>query len=160
MDPRAGALVAQHAVTVYGYRRDEAGWAGFFDTITAMRDGLLRRLGALEGAGRDRFDAEYRCIRLGDSLSLQFCNAWREPRETIGYRAAVRGSTLVISPDPFDGAAVPLQVIGRRIPARRVGSGDAGIDQRKRRRKHSFRTLNLLLPLFHFFTFPLRPTVP
>ena len=118
MDPRAGALVAQHAVTVYGYRRDEAGWAGFFDTITAMRDGLLRRLGALEGAGRDRFDAEYRCIRLGDSLSLQFCNAWREPRETIGYRAAVRGSTLVISPDPFDGAAVPLQVIGRRIPAR------------------------------------------
>lgn len=119
MDPRAGALVAEHAVTVYGYRRDEPEWAAFFDSITAMRDALLQRIGMLDGTRRDRFEADYRCVRLGDSFSLQFCNAWQEPHDTMGYRAAMRGSTLFISPDPFDRATVPLRVIGRRIPARK-----------------------------------------
>ena len=118
-DGVAGALVAQHALTVYGYRRGEAGWAPFFSTIEGMRDALLQRVGMLQGASRDLFDAYYRCVRLGDSFSLQFCNGWTEPSTTLGYRAEMQETTLLISPDPFAGATVALRVVGHRIPARR-----------------------------------------
>jgi hypothetical protein len=115
----AGALVAEHAVTVYGYRRTEPDWVPFFDSIAAMRDALLQQLGLLSGAPRESFDSHYRCVRLGDSFSLQFCNGWAAPQTTLGYRASMSGATLLISPDPFGGATVPLRVIGRRIPSRR-----------------------------------------
>lgn len=118
MDPRAGALVAEHAVTVYGYRRREPDWAPFFEAMTTMRDGLLARIDMLTGAPRTVFQLDYRCVRLGDSLSLHFCHGWHEPHETLGYRAVVRGSTLLISPDPFGGVVIPLRVMARRIPAR------------------------------------------
>ncbi len=117
-DPLAGALVAEHAVTVYGYRQREPEWAPFFGTIEAMRDALLQRLGRFTGAPRATFEAEYRCVRLGDALSLQFCNAWAKPQTTLGYQASVNGATLLVAPDPFAGATVQLRVIGRRIPAR------------------------------------------
>lgn len=117
-DPRAGALIAQHALTVYSYRAAEPDWQPFFGAIAAMRDDLLRQIGAFAGPPREQFDREYRCVRLGDLLSLLFCNGWTEPQDTLGYRAALRGSTLVISPDPFGGATVPLRVMARRIPAR------------------------------------------
>jgi hypothetical protein len=119
LDEVAGALVAEHALTVYGYRRAEAAWAPFFSTIGSMRDALLRRTGLLTGSGRSTFETWYRCVQLGDSFSLQFCNAWAEPSTTLGYRAEIRGTTLVITPDPFGGARVKLSVIGHRIPARR-----------------------------------------
>jgi hypothetical protein len=118
-DGLAGALVAEHALTVYGYRRGEAGWAQLFSTIEGMRDALLQRLGMFSGASRDTFDAYYRCVRLGDMFSLQFCNAWTDPSTTLGYRAEMQGTTLLISPDPFAGATVALRVVGHRIPARR-----------------------------------------
>jgi hypothetical protein len=119
MDPRAGALVAEHAITVYGYRANEREWAPFFASITAMRDALLQRLGASSGPARQAFDAGYRCVRLGDSFSLQFCNGWAASQTTLGYRAGMVRSALCITPDPFGGAVVPLRVIGRRIPLRR-----------------------------------------
>lgn len=122
VDPRAGALIAQHAVTVYAYRAGEPEWQAFFGPITAMRDDLLNRIGASEGAAREAFDREYRSVRLGDSFSLQFCNGWTKAQETFDYRAELRGSSLVISPDPFAGASVPLRVMARRIPARRYAS--------------------------------------
>ncbi len=121
-DLRAGALVAQHAITVYSYRRSEPEWGPFFAPITAMRDDLLRQVAADSGAAREAFDREYRCVRLGDSFSLQFCNGWTTPQETFGYRAELRGSTLAISPDPFAGGSLPLRVMGRRIPARRYAT--------------------------------------
>jgi uncharacterized protein DUF3891 len=118
-DPLAGALIAEHAVTVYGYRQREPEWVPFFGAIEAMRDALLERIGMFAGAPRETFEAEYRCVRLGDALSLQFCNAWAEPQTTLGYRASTNGAILLIHPDPFGGVSVPLRVIGRRVPARR-----------------------------------------
>lgn len=122
IDPRAGALVAEHAITVYSYRRAEPEWQPFFGPITAMRDELLRQVDADSGAAREAFDREYRCVRLGDSFSLQFCNGWTAPQDTFDYRAELRGSTLVIAPDPFAGGAVTLRVMARRIPARRYAT--------------------------------------
>lgn len=124
-DLRAGALIAQHAVTVYAYRTGEPEWQSFFGPITSMREDLLSQLGASGNAAREAFDQQYRCVRLGDSFSLQFCNGWTASQETLGYRAELQGFTLVISPDPFAGAAVPLRVMARRIPARRYESDAA-----------------------------------
>jgi len=114
-DGLAGALVAEHAVTVYGYRRSDAAWASFFSTIEGMRDALLERTGFTD---RALFEAYYRCVRLGDSFSLHFCNNWTDASTTLGYRAEMQGTTLRIAPDPFAGATVELRVVGHRIPAR------------------------------------------
>jgi hypothetical protein len=119
---RAGALIAQHAITVYAYRAVEPEWQPFFGPITALREDLLEQIGAAHGASREAFDREYRCVRLGDSFSLQFCNGWTAAQDTYGYRAELRGSSLVISPDPFGGSAVPLRILARRVPARRYAS--------------------------------------
>jgi hypothetical protein len=116
--PRAGALIAQHAMTVYSYREADAEWSGFFAELASMRDALLERTDGTSPEARRAFEAEYRVVRLGDALSLQFCNGWREPQTTLDYTARVEGNTLLIAPDPFGGATVPLRVIGRRIPAR------------------------------------------
>lgn len=109
-------------MTVYAYRAGEPEWQPFFGPVTAMRDDLLDQIGASGGAARDAFDREYRALRLGDSFSLQFCNGWTTAQETFDYRAELRGSSLVIAPDPFAGASVPLRVMARRIPARRYSS--------------------------------------
>jgi hypothetical protein len=114
----AGALVAEHAITVYGYRRHDAEWNGFFASLTALRDALLQRIGMFAGRAREQFEHNYRCVQLGDSLSLHFCHAWTDPQTTLEYTANMDGNTLVITPDPFAGSVVSLRVIGRRIPAR------------------------------------------
>lgn len=118
LDPRVGALVAEHALTVYAYRRQESEWLPFFTSVSALRDALLRDARVDTEMALREFRMEYRCVRLGDSFSLQFCNGWTDPQDTLGYRAALRGSRLFISPDPFDGVAIPLQVPARRIAGR------------------------------------------
>ena len=117
-DRLAGALVAEHALTVYGYRRGDPAWASFFSTIEGMRDALLERAGVGSG-DRSMFDAYYRCVRLGDSFSLHFCNGWTTPQHTLGYTTSLSGPVLRITPDPFGGARVALRVLAHRIPARR-----------------------------------------
>jgi hypothetical protein len=119
MDPHAGALVAQHAITVYGYKQRDPGWQTFFSSIFAVRDDLLDQLGLVTGAPREAFEIEYRCVFLGDALSLQWCNGWPGPEEPLGYRVTTEGEVLLVSPDPFGGATVTLHALGRRIPARR-----------------------------------------
>jgi hypothetical protein len=119
MNPRVGALIAEHALTVYGYRRGTPEWEPFFASITAMRDDLLEQIGASTGPPRELFERQYRCVHLGDSLSLQFCSGWKGPNATLEYEATLQNRVLLISPDPFNGATIALRVLGRRIPARR-----------------------------------------
>ena len=64
INPHAGALVAEHALTVYSYRREEMEWTTFFDGMREMRDGLLSQIGATSAAARDAFQAEYRGVPL------------------------------------------------------------------------------------------------
>jgi hypothetical protein len=119
MNPRVGALIAEHALTVYGYRRGIPDWEPFFQSITTMRDDLLEQIGAMTGSPRELFERQYRCVHLGDSLSLQFCSGWSGPNTTLEYQTTLQNRALLIDPDPFDGATLALRVLGRRIPARR-----------------------------------------
>ena len=119
MDLRAGALVAEHALTVYGYRRGTAEWQSFFESVTALRDDLLQQLGILGRPSREAFEQQYRCVQLADALSLQFCQGWPERNATLDYETTLQNETLIVSPDAFGGATIALRVLGRRIPARR-----------------------------------------
>lgn len=111
------ALVAQHALTVHAQHRGNAAWQPFFDGLERTRDTLLG------GAADPAFEADYRFVRVGDLLSLVFCNGWTEPHDLPGGgRVVLDGGTLLVSPDPFAGARVPLRILARKRPARTYGS--------------------------------------
>jgi Protein of unknown function (DUF3891) len=125
-DPYVAALVAQHALTVYRRYANEPGWRPFFTMLERRRDDLFADAqaaltntpGAAPISGLDTFLADYVIVGLGDLLSLIVCNGWREPYLMERYQAILHGDHLRITPDPFDGASVPLDVEARRIPDR------------------------------------------
>lgn len=114
VSPYAAALVAEHALTVYAQHRDSPEWAAFFETLARERDAWL----TASAQPVRQLEVDYRLLRLADLVSLAFCNGWTEPREHAGYRLILAGAEMTITPDPFDGARVPLQVPMRAIPAR------------------------------------------
>ena len=116
--PYVAALIAQHALTVYGTLAQDPAWGSFFRLMTRTRDDLLSRSGV---APSDLAD-DYPFVRTGDQLSLVFCNGWTAPLTGIGYKAILSGITLQITPDPFAGARVPLEVPARSLPATQYAS--------------------------------------
>ena len=116
-DRYEAALIAQHALTVHAQHRADAVWRPFFDALEAAR---TRMLG---GPADDDFERDYRFVRIGDLLSLVFCNGWPEPHELPGGgRTILKDATLEVAPDPFGGAHVPLRVAARRVPSRAYAS--------------------------------------
>jgi hypothetical protein len=128
-DPYVAALVAQHAITVYRRFSGDPAWRGFFTQLEARRDDLVARAmtesagdPGMASVGFTSFLLDYTIVGLGDLFSLIFCNGWQEPYLIERYHAILRDNRLTISPDPFDGATVALDVVARRIPARRYAS--------------------------------------
>ena len=79
----------------------------------------------LAAAGRTLNDLQhdYPILRLGDLLSLTFCNAWREPQaDAFGYEIHFDGVRLSVTPDPFGGQDVPLEITARQMPNRPFAS--------------------------------------
>ena len=112
--PYAAALVAQHALHVYRRYREEPAWSAFFAEMESLRAHHLR---GAEPATLDVLRSDYRWLRAGDILSLAFCNGWSEVQhDERGGSAHLLGDRLVLTPDPFGGAAVPLAVPGRELP--------------------------------------------
>jgi len=114
-DPYVAALVAQHAVTVYRRYAADPAWRAFFAHLEARRDDLVAQTAP---AGFDSFLQDYTMVAVGDLFSLVFCNGWPDPYLMESYQAILRDGRLTISPDPFAGATVALEVVARRIPAR------------------------------------------
>lgn len=113
--PYAAALVAQHAVHIYRRYRDDDTWAPFFTEMEALR---ARHLRAAAPATLDVLLSDYRWLRTGDILSLAFCNAWTDVQhDERGGSARLAGDRLVLTPDPFGGAEVPLAIAARDMPA-------------------------------------------
>jgi hypothetical protein len=119
--PYEAALIAQHAVTVHAPQRRDSAWQPFFDTMERARGRCMG--GVQPPMSRGRFLADYRFVRIGDLLSLLFCNGWPEPHDLPdGRRTILKGTTVAVTPDPFAGSRVALRVRARRIPARRYAS--------------------------------------
>lgn len=113
--PYVAALVAHHAVHVYRRYRTHPDWVSFFAEMEVTRD---RQLSAGGSVLFEEFLRDYIFLRIGDLLSLMFCNAWSEPQaqdDMLGYTARLDGSRLLISPDPFDGRSVALEVAARAL---------------------------------------------
>lgn len=127
------ALVAQHALTVYGRYANDPAWASFFTEMADRRD---REFDAAEAPGfaptpldpanpvRQAFLQDYGYLSVGDMLSLVFCNAWTDVFDADRFRIRLVDATIVISPDPFGGRTVPFRVRARRLADRRYHSDD------------------------------------
>ena len=119
--PYVAALIAEHALTVHAPLAQDPSWGSFFRLMTRSRDELVAR----SGVPAEDLAADYPFVRTGDQLSLIFCNGWTAPLTGIGYKAILSGITLQITPDPFAGLRVPLEVTARALPATRYASAAA-----------------------------------
>jgi hypothetical protein len=119
--PYVAALVAQHALTIYASLGSDPAWRSFFARMTRTRDDLAERAlpQTTEAVGVD-----YRFVRIGDQLSLIFCNGWTAPMAGVGYRAILKDITLEVTPDPFGGVRIPISVEARTLAARPYTSVD------------------------------------
>jgi Protein of unknown function (DUF3891) len=100
--PYAAALVAHHAAHVYSRFRSDPEWAAFFPEMEGI-------------ASRENVLADYVFLRIGDLASLTFCTAANMQVGEFGYMVRLDGDELTITPDPFEGAEVPLQISGRDV---------------------------------------------
>jgi hypothetical protein len=110
-DPWAAALVAQHAITVYGHYRSDGEWAPFFARMEVLRDEMLRA----SGSTFDELALDYVFVRLADLISLTFCTGWTDEQGFGGWTVQLSGASVVVAPDPFDGATIPLEITARVI---------------------------------------------
>jgi hypothetical protein len=116
-DPWAAALVAQHALTVYDRYRSDPEWSSFFRDVAKSRDKMI----AQTPLTLDQLNADYAFVRIGDLISLIFCNQWDE--ETYGAWTFRRdGDHVRITPDAFNGREVPIAVVACAIAERRYAS--------------------------------------
>jgi hypothetical protein len=116
--PYAAALVAQHAVHIYRRYRENPGWAPFFAEMETRRDRHLQNAAPLTLEDLVR---EYFFLRMGDLISLTFCNGWTGVQlddSGSGYAIHLDGTRMTITPDPFEGQEVPLEITARELPNR------------------------------------------
>ena len=123
-DAYVAALVAQHGLTVYRRFQHDPSWTSFFPTLERRRDDLCGEVLAESGSAPFTFLQDYTVLGLCDLFSLVFCNGWREPHLMEGYEAVLEGDRLVVTPDPFGGAVIPLDVPAMALPQRPYWSQD------------------------------------
>jgi hypothetical protein len=110
-DPWAAALVAHHAVTVYDRFRPDGEWTAFFVEMEAARDAMLHT----SGLPFDDLVADYAFVRLADLISLTFCVGWTDEQRFSGWTIQLSGARVVVTPDVFDGAEIPIAITAREI---------------------------------------------
>ena len=110
-DPWAAALVAHHALIAYNRFRPDAEWRAFFTGMEAARDAILRAGGMPLGELVD----DYSFVRLGDLISLAFCTGHTDVQRFGDWTIQLSGTRVVVAPDPFGGAEMPIAITAREI---------------------------------------------
>ncbi|HUE88106.1 MAG TPA: DUF3891 family protein [Vicinamibacterales bacterium] len=108
----AAALVAEHALIIYARFRTNPAWNEFFETLTATRNTLVRR----SGQSQPQLEHDYGYVRIGDLLSLVFCNECQEEQTYDRWQIRLQGATVMVTPDGFAGRELPIAVTAREIP--------------------------------------------
>ncbi|HXW03683.1 MAG TPA: DUF3891 family protein [Vicinamibacterales bacterium] len=116
-DAYAAALIALHALTIYGSQRGKPEWAGFFDGMAA----LMERERGRSGVDRADLEADYRFVHAADRISLALCTGWHDVLESSGRRIILAGNTVQVSPSPFE-QPVAMRVRARRLARRPFAS--------------------------------------
>lgn len=119
-DPWAAALVAQHALTIYESFRVDAEWGTFFAEMEAARDSWRHA----SGLPLDALVSDYALVRLGDLISLTFCTGWTDEQRLGAWTVQLSGARVMVAPDAFGAAAIPIEIVAREIPNRRFGSDE------------------------------------
>lgn len=117
-DPWAAALVAQHALTVYDRFRSEAEWARYFAELTTTRGELLQ----ISGMSLEDLVPDYKYLRLGDLISLAFCTGSTDELRFSEWTVKLTGSRVVVTPNVFGGAEIPIEIAAREIRSRQFKS--------------------------------------
>jgi hypothetical protein len=118
--PWTAALVAQHALVVYDRYRREAEWTPFFEGMASARDSLLEA----SGLTFDELVSDYEFVRLADLISLIFCMAITQPQQFGHWTVQFFGDHVVVSPDPFGNATIPIEVGARALRDQSFRSDD------------------------------------
>jgi hypothetical protein len=120
-DPIAAALVAEHARYIYRRFRGDPAWDGFFTEVELIGEEFA--------SGADLTPAElahdYFFVRIADLMSLVFCAGWTEPQELEDHAVRLEGDVLIVSPDPFAGRTVPIEVRARPLRSGPFASAEA-----------------------------------
>lgn len=130
-DPWAAALVATHALTIYDRYRADTAWTAFFEQMETRQSDMLRASG---GRLADLL-ADYAFVRLGDLISLVFCTAWTDEQGFAEWRVSGSGPTVMVTPDPFGGRTIPLEIAARQLPAQPFRSDEVLRDMLSRARR-------------------------
>ena len=77
------------------------------------------------GLALDDLVADYDFLRLGDLISLAFCTGSSDACRFGDWTIQRSGDRVVVTPDPFGGAFVPLEVTARVIPYQSFPSDSA-----------------------------------
>jgi hypothetical protein len=113
-EPWAAALVAQHALTVYDRFRSDAEWAHYFAGMTDTRTELLR----VSRMQLEELVADYAYLRLADLMSLAFCTGWTDEMQYREWTVQLSDSRVLVAPDVFGGAEMPIEIAAREISRR------------------------------------------
>jgi hypothetical protein len=113
-DSWAAALVAHHALTVYDRFRSDTEWASFFLEMEAARDAMLRA----DGMPLTDLVADYPFLRLADLISLAFCTGSTDEQRFGDWTVKLSGTRVVVAPDAFGGASIPIEITAREIVRR------------------------------------------
>ena len=119
-DPWPAALVAHHAVTVYERFRRDAVWASFFAGMESMRDSRVRA----SGLSFDDLADDYPFVRLADLMSLAFCTSSSDEQRFGDWTVKLAGTDVLITPDPFGGGVVPIEIVARELQSQRFATDD------------------------------------
>ncbi len=92
-DPYAAALVAQHALTVYGHYESDMAWDPFFEI---MRERCAAQLARSDAGMAGHLLGDYRFVHAADRISLAFCTGWPQPLESYGHRIILRDDTVEV----------------------------------------------------------------
>jgi hypothetical protein len=112
--PYEAALVAEHAIHIFSRFHDDPAWRPFFEDMRRRRAAHLAR----SGESNDTLTADYAFLRIGDLLSLTFCNAWTEEQRFGETRIRLHEDRLRITPDPFEGRDIRFEIEARRLANR------------------------------------------
>lgn len=123
--PYAAALVAQHALHIYSHYRERPAWSDFFAATEKERD---RHLSGAAPLALEQLLRDYAFVRLGDLISLSFCTGGAiKNTDHAGYAVRLDGARVTVTPDPFGGREVPLEIAAYEMPDQHFSSADQAL---------------------------------
>jgi hypothetical protein len=83
-----------------------------------MRDSWLRA----SGLPIDELVSDYAFVRLADLISLTFCTGWTDEQRFGAWTVQLSGARVMVAPNAFGTAPIPIEIVAGEIPNRRFGS--------------------------------------